>query len=276
MRVKLWGTRGSVPTPAAQNTRYGGNTSCVEVCTGEETIILDCGIGLHWLGQDLLRSREGGRAHILLSHTHWDHIQGIPFFQPMLSRDWRFTILGCAGNGSLQDLLLRQMDQAYCPVPNFFDDEVGARLTIQDIDEEPLHIGATRVTPRRVNHMTGTACLGYRLEADGSSLAYIPDVEYLEDSHRIPALELAAGVDLLIHGAYCSDAEYGTARGRGHASDTAAIDLAREAGAARLLLFHHHPDHDDDTLDAVVEGHRHCGLPVEAAAEGTVYVLGKD
>lgn len=281
MLVKPWGTRGSIPAPAVATARYGGNTPCVEVRAPDgETLILDAGIGLHWLGVGLIEggfSRRQRRAHILLTHTHWGHIQGLPFFQPMLDGNCRFNLYGSPGpgNGSLRDLLLQQMDSAYCPVPNFFEDRIGARLTIADIDETPFQIGDTRVTPRRVNHVAGADCLGYRLECGGASMAYIPDVEYLEAAHRQPALELAAGAGLLIHDAHFAADEYVGHRGTGHSSDRAAVDLAREAGVGRVLLFHHHPDRADSAIDRIVATHQDCGLSVEAAAERAEYRLGE-
>ena len=280
LRVKLWGTRGTVSTPVAGNSRYGGNTPCVEVRTDDDVLILDAGIGLHWLGESLLAdgfSRGEGCAHILVSHTHWAHIQGIPFCNPMLVAGNRFTIYGRGdGDNSLEGLLLGQMDSAFCPVPNFFDDRIGAGITISEIEALEFDIGGTHVIARLVHHVSGAVCLGYRLENGSASLAYIPDVEYLEEDHRGPSLELAAGVDLLIHDAHHTAAEYAPHRGCGHSSDQDAVDLALGAGAGKVLLFHHHPDRDDDGIDAVVTSHRNGDFPVEAAREGEDYVLGAD
>jgi len=281
LRVTLWGTRGTVSTPVASHARYGGNTPCIEVRTDDdEVLILDAGIGLHWLGDSLLAdgfSRGEGRAHILLSHTHWAHIQGIPFCNPMLVAGNRFAIHG-RGNGgdSLEQLLLGQMDSAFCPVPNFLDDRIGAALAIAEIGALEFDIGATHVVARLVHHVDDAVCLGYRLENGNGSLAYIPDVEYLEEAHRIPSVELAAGVDLLIHDAHHTTADYPGRRGCGHSCDTDAIDIARRAGARKVLLFHHHPDHDDDSIDAVVSSHENGDLPVAGAREGEEFVLGAD
>lgn len=277
MRVKLWGTRGSVPTPAAATARYGGNTPCVEVRAADgEILILDAGTGLHWLGAGLIDSgfsRLKRRAHLLITHTHWGHIQGLPFFQPMLDGNCRFSIYGSGDVTTMEQKLQWQMDRAYCPVPNFFDDRVGARVAILDIDEAPFQIGATRVQARRVNHAAGSTTFGYRLDNGARSLAYVPDVEYLEPADREPVLALADGVDLLIHDAHHTQGERAAWRGCGHASDDDAVAVAREAGVARLLLFHHHPDHDDRAIDQLVARHAGTSPPVEAAVERQVYAL---
>ena len=278
MRVRLWGTRGTVPTPVSANYKYGGNTPCIEVrMPDDELLILDAGLGLYWLG-DALQSdgfgRGTGHAHILVSHTHWGHIQGIPFFLPMLISGNSFEIYGSGdGTDSLAALLVEQMNASYCPVPNFFDDRIGANVTIREIVDLEFDIGSTHVTARRVNHVPDSICLGYRLDDDDASLAYIPDVEYLLPEHRDPAIELARDVDLLIHDAHLTSSEYASRRGCGHSTDGDAIALARDAGARRLLLFHHHPDHSDVSIDAMVGAHASASLPVEAAREGAEFVL---
>ncbi|MFC1525749.1 MBL fold metallo-hydrolase [Candidatus Latescibacterota bacterium] len=279
MRIKLWGTRGTVATPTAANARYGGNTPCIQVqAEDDQLIILDAGIGLHFFGDQLLaegKASNGCRGHILLTHLHWAHIQGIPFFLPLLFDGNRFSIYGSSGgSGHLEKRLREQMDLCYCPVPNFFEDKVGAKITIADIDDAEFHVGQTRVMARRINHVAGEPCLGYRLESGGAVLAYIPDVEYLEETHRVPAVELARGADLLIHDAHYTSDEYPHHRGAGHASDADALDIAQRAGARRLLLFHHHPDRADTTIDAIVSSHRKNGLPVAAARQGEEMVLG--
>ncbi len=276
MHVKLWGTRGSVPSPTSATTRYGGNTPCVSVRAADgKLLILDAGIGLHWLGGELLGNgfAEDGEAHVLITHTHWAHIQGLPFFQPMLIAACNIHLYGDGGDTPFREVLLRQMEHAYCPVPNFFEDHIGATLTTTQLNESSFRIGATTITPRRVNHTPGVPTHGFRLDNGKSSLAYIPDVEYLDDTHRRPALELADGVDLLIHDAHHTSAEYESRRGCGHCSDDIAVELAREARVGKILLFHHHPDHDDDVIDGVVSRYADIGFTVEGAAERTEHIL---
>ena len=285
MKVKLWGTRGSVPVPqpigADKRLSLGGNTPCVEVrVPGCEPLVLDAGMGLHWLGNALLE--EGfdlgrGRAHLLLTHTHWGHIQGIPFLTPpMLIPGNHFTFYGCGSSGySLEELLNIQMDAVYCPVPNAFLDGVGATTRICEIDAGSFSIGPVRITARRVNHVPGIICLGYRLDTESASLAYLPDIEYLEEDHRRQALELAGDVDLLIHDAHFTAAEYQTRRGQGHCCADDAVRLAREAEARHLLLFHHHPDRVDSSCYADTVTSTADGLTVEPACEQTLYVIDK-
>jgi phosphoribosyl 1,2-cyclic phosphodiesterase len=273
LRVKLWGTRGSVANPSATTRRYGGSTPCVEVRgTANELVILDAGIGLHWLGQRLLGegfSREG-QAHILLSHLHWDHIQGLPFFTPMLMAGNDIHVYGQTGNGSgngrgLRNSLLQQMERAYCPVPNFFEEGIGAQLTIHDLSDGSFEIGGIRVRYRQIHHGAAVTCLGYRLENDGGSLAYLPDVSYTEPEHFEAALDLADGVDLLIHDAHhtASDPQVD-----GHATDADAVRVGEESDVGRVLLFHHHPDRTDDEIDAIVAGYNDHRVRVGAATQG--------
>ena len=275
MRIKLWGTRGTVATPEPTKAGYGGSTPCVQVEAPDgELLILDAGFGLHFLGDDLL-AKAGGEpiaAHLFLTHFHWAHIQGLPFFVPLYVRGNRATLYGDPGPAaSLEAVLREQMDACYCPVPNFFDAQTGADLSLSEVGESRFAVGATTVATRRVNHVPGEPCLGYRLESGGRSLAYIPDVEYLEEAHRETAVDLARDVDLLIHDAHFSSR--GHVPGCGHASDADAVAVARQAGAARLLLFHHHPEHADETIDAMVRSHQGNGLPVEGARQGAELLL---
>ena len=279
MRVNLWGTRGSVPTPGAAFSEYGGNTPCVEIETGSGTrIILDGGMGLYWLGQSLLDQTfaSGGQpVYIFLTHTHWDHIQGIPFFGPMQIARNHFTICGCGSNGKgLEDLLRAQMDYTYCPVPNFFDGPVGAQVDIVELDGSTIELGGARVVGLPVNHDPQVSCLGYRVESEGAVVAYVPDVEYLNEEQRSPALALADKADLLLHGAYYSDADYAAHRGRGHACAADAWAIAQQAGVRRLALFHHHPDHRDEDIAAIVNAYQQREIPVDGAREGHTYHLG--
>lgn len=266
-----------MPTPAPANAGYGGDTCCIEVRTpGGTVLILDAGMGLHWLGRSLMEEAFGGgqgQAHLLLTHTHWGHIQGIPFFTPLLIAGNRFSLYGPGEGEPLKDAMRQQLHPTYCPVPNFFNDQVGATIQIQEMEEGTFAIGDAQVVVRRVNHSPGITCFAYRLEAGGRTLAYIPDVEYLDPAQRRPALELAHRADLLFHDAHCRTGDYRC--GWGHASDRDAVALADEAGVGRLALFHHHPERSDREIDAAVAAHQGQQLVVEGARQGQVYKLGK-
>lgn len=266
-----------MPAPTPANAKYGGDTCCVEVRTpGGTALILDAGMGLHWLGRALMAEAFGGgqgEAHLLLSHTHWGHIQGIPFFTPLLIAGNRFSLYGPGEGEPLQDAMRQQLHPTYCPVPNFFNDQVGATIQIHEAEEGAFVIGDAQVAVRRVNHSPGITCFAYRIEAGGRALAYIPDVEYLEPAQRRPALELAHRADLLFHDAHWSAGDYRP--GWGHASDRDAVALAGEAGVRRLALFHHHPERSDQEIDAAVAAYQGQEVVVEGAQQGQSYQLGK-
>jgi len=243
---------------------------------GGALLVLDAGMGLHWLGRALMEGEFGtgqGQAHLLLSHTHWGHIQGIPFFTPLLIGGNHFALYGPGEGEPLQDAMRQQLHSTYCPVPNFFNDQVGAAIQIREVEDGAFAIGDAQVVVRRVNHTPGIACYAYRLEAGGRALAYIPDVEYLEPAQRRPALELAHRADLLFHDAHCRAGEYQP--GCGHSGADQALALAAEAGARRLAFFHHHPERSDQEIDALVAAHQRRGLVVEGARQGQVYKLGR-
>lgn len=279
MKIRLWGTRGSIPVPSSLHGVYGGNTPCVLIELDPTSIlILDSGTGLPALGDALLDSPFGdgdGHGHILVSHTHWAHIQGLPFFKPFLIAGNRFTFWGRGSQGrSLSELLLSQMSTVYCPVPDFFRDDTGALVDVVELGEGSVQIGHATVVSRELNHAIGTVCLGFRIESGDAAITYLPDVEYLQDDHREPALELARDADLLLHDAHFTHNEYETHRGWGHSSDKHAVEIAREANVRRLMLFHHHPDRTDAEIGDIVDRYRSESFPVEAAREGTEVTLG--
>lgn len=239
-------------------------------------LVLDGGMGLHWLGRHLMEGAFGagqGQAHLLLTHTHWGHIQGMPFFTPLLIAGNQFTLYGPGEGEPLKDAMRQQLNPTYCPVPNFFNEQVGATVRIEEVGEGAFRIGEVEVRVRRVNHTEGSACFAYRLEAGGRALAYIPDIEYGDPEDRVPALELAHRVDLLFHDAHCRAEE--CRPGCGHSSAAQALELALEAGVQRLAFFHHHPERTDQEIEAVVAAHQRPGLVVEAARQGQVYQLDK-
>jgi len=284
--LRFWGTRGSIPTPGPQTARYGGNTACVSLTgPGHRLVILDAGSGLRPLGHELMASRRTPlSADILISHTHWDHIQGLPFFKPLSAPGNSFCIFGAAQEGvGLEEILRRQMDPMVFPVPL---QALSARIQVTDIREGELQLSDYRVQTFRLRH-SGTT-LGYRLTpaAGGRTVAYLTDNE-LGPGGSYPVgegwhgrlTEFLRGVDTLIHDAMYGEQIIEARRGWGHSTPREAVDLAADAGCRRLLLFHHEPEHDDAALDRLLHETRAYALTrgndlvVDAAAEGMEFPL---
>lgn len=282
VRVRFWGVRGSIPSPGPETVRYGGNTSCVTVETlNSDLFILDAGSGIRALGQTLVRQqRLPVAAYLLLTHTHWDHIQGFPFFVPAFIPGNRLSIFGGAGtDDSLAEALAGQMLHRYFPISI---DRLPAELRFRHVDPGCHEIGRAVVTVGELHHTGPT--VGYRLELDGSVVAYLTDAEPrggLQDLTPDPvAVRLAEDADVLIHDAQYTDAEYPAKVGWGHSPLGYVVDLALAARAKHLYLFHHDPARTDDQLDALADEARDrahgagASLRVDAAAEGVDLLLG--
>jgi len=287
MLVRFWGTRGSIARPGLSTVRYGGNTSCTEVRSSSGTlVVLDCGTGALGLGQALVKNRPTPvNGHMLIGHTHWDHIQGFPFFAPLFISGNEWHIYGPRGvDASLRESLSGQMQYSYFPVTL---DDLGATLHYHDLVEGTLEVGDIRVTTRYLNHPALT--LGYRLEADGVSVVYCTDHEAYSTQRPEDQVQLAgeavrhaqfiSGADLLIHDAQYTSAEYAAKKGWGHSTPEYAVDSALSAGVRRLALFHHDPMRSDEAIDQLVAGARERvaqakgTLEIFAAAEGQVLEL---
>ncbi len=266
MRVRFWGTRGSIATPGASTTRFGGNTSCVEMTTDAgDLLIFDCGTGARALGIELMAGRAGPvRGSILFTHTHWDHIQGFPFFTPAFIEGNEFSLYGPVGSQrSLHDVLAGQMRYAYFPV------ELGqlpARISCHELGEGAHRVGGARILTQYLHHTAMT--IGYRVEADGVAVVYLLDHEpFLEalwrrdaEPGRIESMvhpgdirhaRFMAGADLVIHDAQYTPEEYGSKKNWGHSPYTYVIEVAAAAGVRRLVLTHHDPMHDDRRMAQV-------------------------
>lgn len=262
--VKFWGVRGSIPSPGAKTVRYGGNTPCVEMRVGGNLLIFDGGTGLRMLGQSLL-SQMPISGHLFFTHSHWDHIQGFPFFTPGFVKGNCFKIYGAiAPNGStIEHRLNDQMLHPNFPVPlqimqagiSFNDIEIGETVKIEDISVEN----------RLLNH-PGEA-VGYRVNWRGHAAAYITDTEHYPGRLHDSVLELAREADVMIYDATYTDEEYYSEKsskvGWGHSTWQEAVKVAKAANAKRLVIFHHDPLHNDDFLDQV-------GKDVEVAFPNSV------
>lgn len=298
-RVKFWGVRGSIPVPGAGTVRYGGNTSCVEVRADGELIVLDAGSGIRSLGI-ALEKEFGGRQiklALLITHSHWDHIQGLPFFQPAYNQKNKIRVLGYEGaRAGLAAILAGQMETPFFPVSL---SDIPGNIAIEELKEMEFNIGQVRVRSKFLNHPG--ICAGYRLFTSTGSIAFLPDNEPYDllkmqlakkenvsadearkyaASERQKLIEFLADSDLLVIDTQYTDEEYKGHIGWGHGALSSVISLALEAKVRKLVMFHHDPAHDDHKIDEMVESARHLvlesgkSLDVEAAREGAEVWLG--
>jgi phosphoribosyl 1,2-cyclic phosphodiesterase len=251
--VRFWGVRGTLPCPGLRTVRYGGNTACVEVLCGDQRLIFDAGTGLRDLGKSLMANGEPIASHLFFSHTHFDHVIGLPFFRPAYDPKNRVELwsghLAVQGR-RLQEVLETLMAPPFFPVPldimraclAFHDFEAGTALCLAEGIE-------VRTAP--LNHPGGAT--GYRVECCGRSVCYVTDTEHPEHGRDASILGLIEGADLVIYDATYTDEEYERFRGWGHSTWQEGVRLCEAAGAARLVAFHHDPDHDDDAMDRIAE-----------------------
>ncbi|MDH4070181.1 MAG: MBL fold metallo-hydrolase [Ignavibacteria bacterium] len=298
MRARFWGTRGSIPSPGPDTVRYGGNTPCVEVRLSDNTlIILDAGTGIRPLGDVLAASRSPVQAFIAITHPHWDHIQGFPFFQPLFAEGNEITIAGPETDElSLRQVLSEVMNKRYFPVKL---EELRAQISFKAMGENTVPVSGGLVTSSYVCHPFLT--LGYRIEERGKSLVYISDNEPFRKSDPAVASAVAPEVTdryrneegdddrylvsfarhagILIHDATYTPEEYRVHQGWGHSDYLYAMNIAHKAEVDRLILFHHHHNHNDGEIDRILEEcrlvirDRGYGFRCDAAFEGMVVEL---
>jgi phosphoribosyl 1,2-cyclic phosphodiesterase len=267
MQIAFWGVRGSTPTPQVENLRYGGNTPCVEVRVNGRIYIFDCGTGFRILGKELVREFAGApiQANVFLSHFHWDHIQGIPFFAPLYDRHNSFVFYSSDRAGGLRATLEHHMSDPYFPVDMSV---MGARRTFHSIGEGRTDFENCVVESMWLNHPQG--CLGFRMEASGSVLVYATDNEPGDPVFDKAVRRLAQGADVLIYDAQYLPEEFGSHRGWGHSYWPEGVAIAAECQVKHLVLFHHDPDHSDDCIDQLLKQAQRHFTKVSAAAEGMV------
>ena len=305
MKLHFWGVRGSYPVPGPSTVRYGGNTSCVEVRCGDEPeaprLILDAGTGLRRLGKELMQGEfaEGkGEAHLLVSHTHWDHIQGLPFFAPLYQTGNKFHVYARQREDAhLRTVFALQSDNPYFSVP--FEAAAADVNFIELSDDERFNVGPVKVRCTRLNHPW--IAIAFRLDFEGTSVAYVTDTApfrdilieqkfirqppkpgdplHPEDAAKLAAMRegvvrLCEGANLVIYDTQFTPAEYATRPHWGHSCPEDAIEIVREAGAEALMLFHHAPERTDTQIDELLARHRaqqaseHKKLIIHAAYEG--------
>jgi phosphoribosyl 1,2-cyclic phosphodiesterase len=252
LNVSFYGTRGSTPCPSEDNRRYGGNTSCVALeSPGHDPIVLDLGTGLRFFGET--QPRDGTfRGAALVTHLHWDHVQGLPFFTPVLCPGAQFDIYGPPqAGGTLGDAFHRFICPPFFPVTV---EQLYGQMTFYDAGDTDLVLDGAKVRVRPVPHVGANN--GYRVELGGASVAYLSDHQMPQDgTHSVSedVLELCDGVDVLIHDAQYTPEEFVEKAHWGHCTIDYAVFVAREAGAKRLVLFHHDPSRTDDQLDVLLD-----------------------
>jgi len=282
LSIRFWGVRGSIPAPDAANLRYGGNTSCLEVRCGDELVILDAGSGLRSLGIELEREAQGRpiEGSLLVSHTHWDHIQGLPFFAAGYKPGNRFQLfVGPGLAGRILQGLRDQMSPLHFPV--LFEEMAGLQ-PLRELGAKRSRLGSFAVATFPLNHPGG--CTGFRLEARGKSIAYLPDHEPFGSAtpqalaSQDALVDFLKNVDLLVLDTQYTAEEYAARRGWGHGSLPESVDLAVAANARELVLFHHDPSHHDGQIDAMLAMARQRAsgtrLTITAAREGEARDLG--
>ena len=272
MKVRFWGVRGSVATPGPEFLRYGGNTTAVEVRgSGDHRLLIDLGTGVTQLAKELMDAEFGrgeGELPILLSHTHLDHIQGLPFFTPFFIRGNQIRIIGPKlADTSLIETLQNHLNPHYSPLYGL--ENLAAGVRIETIAHgASVELPGFKVSAAAMPHGPMTS-FAFRIEADGATLAFVGDAEYADSGAFHRAIELVRDADLLIHDAMFTDDAYELRRGWGHSPVSDAIAVAEAAGCRHLALFHHNPDATDDDIDAIVTwATERSRVPVFAASEG--------
>jgi phosphoribosyl 1,2-cyclic phosphodiesterase len=269
MNLRFWGVRGSIPTPHADRLRYGGNTTCLEIdaLSKEEVVVIDCGTGLRALGEDLAHRPRVRRVHILMTHFHWDHIQGLPYFPPLFQHDIDIVFYSTHPPDRVRGLLQVQMAEPFFPVPFA---SIPSNADFRQVQcGRPFSAGAFRVDAFPLHHPQGAT--GFRLDLDGRVLVHASDHEHGDARLDAGIVRVARNADILVMDAQYTPEEYAAKVGWGHSSIADAVQSAQAADVARLILFHHDPAHNDAFLDGMLARARHLFPSTDMACEGKLF-----
>lgn len=247
LALTFWGVRGSIPTPVAENLAHGGNTACLSIDCGNSILILDAGSGIRQLGRHLLTQPTLPEIHLLFTHFHWDHIQGLPFFDPLYHPDARITLYSFHTPDDLRAILAGQMVAPYFPV-DF--QQVAHHLQFRQLQHTTATLANLTVQCFDLNHPQRSQ--GYRISNGTRSIVIATDHEHGDHDADARLNAIAQGADLLVYDAQYTPLEYEKRHGWGHSTWRDAVAVAREAGIPQLVLFHHDPAHDDATLDRIL------------------------
>lgn len=267
MNLRFWGVRGSIPTPETNRLRYGGNTTCLQIGSpGEkEAVIIDCGSGIRALGDELIE-RQVSHIHILLSHFHWDHLQGLPSFAPLFQPGVEIVFYANRSAERTRSLLDILLADPFFPLPFA---EVGSKTRFLHIEcGKPFQAGSLRVQAFALFHPQGA--IGFRMESDGQVLVHASDHEHGNPEIDAGLTRAAQNADLLVMDAQYTPEEYAGKVGWGHSSYAHAAQAAQSAGVGRLMLFHHDPAHNDLFLDGMLADAKRLFPSTEMASEGKV------
>lgn len=270
--ITFWGVRGSIPTPVRANLGVGGNTACVEVRTESQMLILDAGTGIQACGNRL--SAENGHAPrditVCLSHFHWDHLQGLPFFTPLYRSDFRLRFANSAAGETTRGMLQRLMEPPYFPVTW---ETTASKKEYLAVSSSGFAVGELQVYPIPLHHPQGAT--GYRIGSHAGLIVYASDFEHGDPHSDRLLLESARNAELLIYDAQYTPEEYETGRrGWGHSTWREAATLAKEANVRRLVLFHHDPGHTDAMMDDIQSSVRQLFANTDVAVEGSSISIG--
>jgi phosphoribosyl 1,2-cyclic phosphodiesterase len=265
LRLKFWGVRGTVPTPASSHLDYGGNTTCIEVRSGDGIVMIDAGTGCVHLGASLQNEfpSSGLTLRVLMTHFHWDHIQGLPHFAPLYSPTNKIIFHSSRPPEQTREILEGQMSDPYYPISL---DCLPAQKDFVDIGSSPFRDCEITAHPFPLHHPQGAT--GYRLESKGKVITHASDVEHGHDMLDKTLREFAQDADVLIYDAQYTPSEYVSWKGRGHSTWLEATRVARDSHVGRLILFHHDPKHDDGCMREILGEARRHFENTDVATEG--------